>query len=136
MLQLRWDWEVEVPELKTNVFVLPVVDEFQTKNGQERVVVLNSVARRVADSLQLELYDDSKLQQIALKIGMHADDLKSLDEKAPGFFDRMLSKRSELYLDYMPGPLPELLLAASLLKVPLKENQNQEDQKNNPSFQG
>ena len=49
MLQLRWDWEVEVPELETSIFILPVVDEFQTKNGQERVVVLNSVARRVVD---------------------------------------------------------------------------------------
>lgn len=49
VLQLRWNWEVEVPELETSVFILPVVDEFQTKNGQERVVVLNSIARRVVD---------------------------------------------------------------------------------------
>jgi integrase len=47
VLQLRWDWEVRVPELKSSVFILPNVDEFQTKNGQERVVVLNSIARRV-----------------------------------------------------------------------------------------
>jgi len=49
VLQLRWNWEVQVPELKTSVFILPVIDEFQTKNGQERVVVLNSIARRVVD---------------------------------------------------------------------------------------
>jgi integrase len=49
VLQLRWNWEVQVPELNTSVFILPVVDEFQTKNGQERVVVLNSIARRVVD---------------------------------------------------------------------------------------
>lgn len=49
VLQLRWNWEVQVPELDTSVFILPVVDEFQTKSGQERVVVLNSIARRVVE---------------------------------------------------------------------------------------
>jgi integrase len=44
---LRWDWEVEVPALDTSVFILP-----ETKNGQERVVVLNRVARRVLDSVR------------------------------------------------------------------------------------
>ena len=45
--QLRWDWEVKVPELETSVFVLPSNDQFETKNSQERVVVLNSIARRI-----------------------------------------------------------------------------------------
>lgn len=48
-MQLRWNWEVQVPELGTSVFILPVIDEFQTKNGQERIVVLNAIARRVVD---------------------------------------------------------------------------------------
>jgi integrase len=39
--QLRWDWEFHIPELKTSVFILP---GSITKNGQERVVALNSVA--------------------------------------------------------------------------------------------
>ncbi len=42
--QLRWDWEFEIPELNTSVFVLP---GSLTKNNKERVVVLNSVARAV-----------------------------------------------------------------------------------------
>jgi integrase len=49
VLQLRWNWEVQVPELETSVFILPSNEQFQTKNGQERVVVLNSIARRVID---------------------------------------------------------------------------------------
>ncbi len=49
VLQLRWSWEVKVPELETSVFILPSNDQFQTKNSQERVVVLNSIARRVID---------------------------------------------------------------------------------------
>ena len=47
--QLRWNWEVQVPELETSVFVLPSNEVFQTKNRQERIVVLNSIARRVID---------------------------------------------------------------------------------------
>lgn len=45
--QLRWDWEVAVPDLETSVFILP---EAITKTGTERVVVLNTVARRVIDA--------------------------------------------------------------------------------------
>jgi integrase len=45
--QLRWEWEVAIPELKSSVFILP---ESITKTGMERVVVLSSVARRVVAS--------------------------------------------------------------------------------------
>ncbi len=45
--QLRWDWEVEIPELNTSVFILP---ESLTKTSTERVVVLNSIAKRVVDA--------------------------------------------------------------------------------------
>jgi len=45
--QLRWDWEVEVPDLDISVFILP---ESITKTGTERVVVLNAVAGSVVES--------------------------------------------------------------------------------------
>lgn len=45
--QLRWDWEVAIPELETSVFILP---ETVTKTSTERVVVLNAIARRVIES--------------------------------------------------------------------------------------
>lgn len=45
--QLRWDWEVAVPQLDTSVFLLP--SEF-TKTSVERVVVLNSIAEQVVES--------------------------------------------------------------------------------------
>lgn len=44
---LRWDWRVDVPELGTYVFILP---DAVTKTAQERVVVLNSIARRVVEA--------------------------------------------------------------------------------------
>lgn len=45
--QLRWDWEVQVPELETSVFIVP---EGQVKNREERLVVLNRVARSVIEA--------------------------------------------------------------------------------------
>lgn len=43
---LRWDWEVNVPQLNTSVFIVP---EEHVKNGDERLVVLNRVAENVVD---------------------------------------------------------------------------------------
>ncbi|HEX9801668.1 MAG TPA: site-specific integrase [Gammaproteobacteria bacterium] len=45
--QLQWDWEVPVPELDTSVFLIP---EGLVKNEEERVVVLNRVAKSVVDA--------------------------------------------------------------------------------------
>ncbi|MCU7837557.1 MAG: tyrosine-type recombinase/integrase [gamma proteobacterium symbiont of Taylorina sp.] len=45
--QLRWEWEVKLPELNTSVFILP---DWFTKNSEERVVVLNSVSLSVINS--------------------------------------------------------------------------------------
>ncbi len=44
--QLRWDWEVGLPDLETSVFILPAS---MTKTSTERVVVLNTIARRVIE---------------------------------------------------------------------------------------
>lgn len=70
-----------------------------------------TIARLVADGLDLKLYDDFELQQMALKIGIDAKDIKSLDEKAPGLFDRILYNRPELYLDYMETVIYEVARA-------------------------
>jgi hypothetical protein len=39
---LKWDYEVKVPELDTSVFVIPGE---RIKNGEERLVVLNGIAK-------------------------------------------------------------------------------------------
>ena len=44
---LRWDWEVAVPQLETSVFLIPGK---RVKNREERLVVLNDVARSVVES--------------------------------------------------------------------------------------
>ena len=53
--RLRWDWEVSVPELGTSVFLIPSDfggrREFSgVKNGEDRLVVLNDVAKSVVDA--------------------------------------------------------------------------------------
>ena len=43
----EWDWEVNVPELQTSVFIIPGP---RVKNGEERLVVLNRIAASVIES--------------------------------------------------------------------------------------
>lgn len=52
--KLRWEWEIRIPELQTSVFLIPSNFGGRTvkagvKNGDDRVVVLNSVARSVIE---------------------------------------------------------------------------------------
>ena len=44
---LRWNWEMELPQLGTSVFLVPGQ---RVKNGDERLVVLNRIARSVVDA--------------------------------------------------------------------------------------
>ena len=46
---LRWDWEIEIPELKTSVFSIPAG---MVKNREERLVILNRIASRVVDEMR------------------------------------------------------------------------------------
>lgn len=66
------------------------------------------IARTLAERLNLDLYDDQKLQEEAIKMGIRSQDLKSLDEKAPGLFDRILSNKPEVYLDLMGAVVYEV----------------------------
>ena len=46
---LRWDWEITIPELDTSVFIIPDV---HVKNGDDRLVVLNRVAKSVIEQVR------------------------------------------------------------------------------------
>jgi len=59
------------------------------------------IARQVAEGLNIDLYDDNRLQAEALKLNIRPDEFKILDEKAPGLFDRILGKKPDAYLDLM-----------------------------------
>jgi integrase len=43
---LRWDWEMPVHELDTSIFVVP---GHNVKNGEDRLIVLNSISRKVVE---------------------------------------------------------------------------------------
>ncbi|MNJ40140.1 Phage integrase family protein [compost metagenome] len=52
--KLRWDWEISVPELGTSVFLIPADfggrhENSGVKNRDERLVVLNSVAKSIIE---------------------------------------------------------------------------------------
>jgi hypothetical protein len=47
--RLKWEYEVKVPELGTSVFIIPGE---RVKNGEERLVVLNRVARSVIEGVR------------------------------------------------------------------------------------
>jgi integrase len=52
--KLRWDWEISVPELGASVFLIPANfggrhEAAGVKNGDERLVILNSVAASVIE---------------------------------------------------------------------------------------
>ena len=63
------------------------------------------IARLVAEGLKLELFDDRRLQEEAIKMGLRPE---NIDENAPGFLDRILSKKPEIYLDYMESIIYEV----------------------------
>lgn len=53
-MKLRWDWEIPVPELNTSVFLTPADfggrhERSGVKNGDERLVALNNVAKSVIE---------------------------------------------------------------------------------------
>ncbi len=47
--QLRWDWEIEVPELGTSVFLIPAA---RVKNREDRLVILNRVAKSIIEEVR------------------------------------------------------------------------------------
>jgi cytidylate kinase len=68
----------------------------------------SGIAKGIAEKLHIEIYDDQRLQQEAVNMGIRADELKGLDEKAPGLFDRLWGSKPELYLDLMESVVYEV----------------------------
>lgn len=66
------------------------------------------ISRLVAEGLDLELFDDERLQEEALRLGYRKEELKGLDEKTPGFFDLILNHKPQIYLDYMEALIYEV----------------------------
>lgn len=60
-----------------------------------------AIAQQVAETLALELYDDERLKAEALGEGISEENLRGLEEKAPGFFDRLMGRKPDIYMDIL-----------------------------------
>jgi cytidylate kinase len=59
------------------------------------------IAKRVSEDLKIEFFDDRKLQEKALTMGISRKDIEGIDEKAPRLFDRLFTNKPEMYLDLL-----------------------------------
>lgn len=59
------------------------------------------IAREAAKELGLELYDDSRLEESAVRQGARKDELDGLRMKKPALWDLLLSTKPDLYLDLL-----------------------------------
>jgi len=66
------------------------------------------ISERVAKELGLELYNDERLPYVAREIGLRTDELASLDEKKPGFLERLWSYRPIVMLDLLQSVVYEI----------------------------
>ena len=66
------------------------------------------IASRVARELKVELYDDNRLHWRAMDIGTPFENLAGLEERAPGFFERLLTTKPRQYLDIMETVIYEV----------------------------
>lgn len=66
------------------------------------------ISERVARKLGLELYNDERLPSVAREIGLKSEELASLDEKEPGFFERLWSNRPMVMLDLLQSVVYEI----------------------------
>lgn len=61
------------------------------------------VAQRVANELQLDLYDDETLREAAVELGVKEENLDALKEQVPGFFDQLMGFKPDVYLNVLQG---------------------------------
>lgn len=66
-----------------------------------------AIARRVAEGLGIELYDDSRLREEAVRMGLNDEKLKGFQEEAPEWFERLWGGQPEIYLELMASVVYE-----------------------------
>lgn len=61
----------------------------------------DKIAQKVSDRLGIELFDDQKMQEMVAAMGVSDKEMKDFDEIAPGFFDRLFTKKPARYLELL-----------------------------------
>jgi len=67
-----------------------------------------AIARKVADGLGIELFDDRKLQGLVHARGIPSEEIGRFDEKAPGFLDNFMGSRPQVFLDILESVIYEV----------------------------
>ena len=66
------------------------------------------IAQQLAAQLGLEVYDDHRLEERAVEMGIQPEELSKMAEKPPGIFSRMMSNKPEAYLDLLQAVVYEV----------------------------
>jgi len=66
-----------------------------------------AVARRVADDLHVDLYDDSKLKEQAIRMGLDVGKLEGFQDRAPTWFNRLMGDKPEIYANLIGSVIYE-----------------------------
>lgn len=67
-----------------------------------------AIARKVADELGVELFDDRKLQGLVQAAGIPLAQVDRFDEKAPGFLDQLVGYQPQRFLDILESVIYEV----------------------------
>jgi cytidylate kinase len=67
-----------------------------------------AVARKVAEGLDCELFDDQKLHELVQQKGISAEEICQLDEKSPRFWDLFFKSRPQIYLNVLESVVYEV----------------------------
>jgi len=69
------------------------------------------VARQVAETLGWKLFDDHRLQELIQQRGIAPEEVKKLDEKAPGYWDLFFKSRPHVFLNVLESVIYEVAQA-------------------------
>lgn len=67
-----------------------------------------AIARKVAEGLGCELFDDRKLHELVQQKGISAQEISHLDEKSPGFWDLFFKSRPQIYVNVLEAVVYEV----------------------------
>jgi cytidylate kinase len=76
-----------------------------------------AIGHNVAEGLDFELFDDERFRKEAVNLGISVDETVRLDEKRPGFFDRLLNHRPDQYRELMESVVYEIANRGSAVIV-------------------
>ena len=76
-----------------------------------------AIGHRVSEGLGFELYNDERFREEALKLKITGDEMTSLDQKQPGFFDRLFNNRPDQFRELMESLVYEIATRGSSVIV-------------------